>query len=45
MYNTIYSVTEPYSKNYNGSYYWARCVGNVSIKVDNIITTGRVVAQ
>jgi len=40
----LYGVTEPCSKNYNGSYYWARCVGNASIKVNKVIITSGVVA-
>ena len=35
-------VMEPYSRNYGGSYYWARYVGKNS--VNNVIITGGVVA-
>jgi len=35
-------VTEPYSRNYGGSYYWARYIGKNSI--NNVIITSRVVA-
>jgi len=46
LFNTITfgseCVTEPYSRNYSGSYYWARYVGKNS--VNNIIITSGVVA-
>jgi len=39
----IERVTEPCSRNYGGSYYWAGYIGKNS--VNNIITTSGVVAQ
>ena len=45
LYIVAVYVTEPYSKNYGGSYYWARCVENASNNSRQVITTGGVVAQ